>query len=116
MLWCWEQLYQHRPTFATIKEELETFLETQYQQNNSNQESSSQEKSDKNNSEQDQSCKSKSDSELSNQNQSQDIEENQQQSQNQTNSVFKCTLCEETMTSQVFLEEHEVNVHGFISK
>ena len=38
MIWFWEQLYQYRPTFATIKDELETFLETQHQQKNLNQE------------------------------------------------------------------------------
>ena len=53
MMWCWEQLYQFRPTFTEVKEELKAFQESQEQfQTNPNQDFSSQDNSKQNYTEQ----------------------------------------------------------------
>ena len=78
MLWCWEHLYQFRPTFKEVKQELTSFQASLKQsQTDSNQENSD---------------------------------------QNQGTVDLKCTLCEEQLTSSILLEQHEVNVHGYITK
>ena len=49
MMWCWEQLYQFRPTFKEVKAELKAFQESQQQfQINPSQEFSSQDNSNEN--------------------------------------------------------------------
>ena len=93
MMWCWEQLYQFRPSFSEVKKELKNFQSSQRKsQARSNQEHSIQIQSNEENSDQHH-------SEIEN-------------SDNSSNKDFICEFCQEKKLSSEALETHLLSVHG----
>ena len=93
MLWCWKQLYQFRPTFSEVKNELKKFqLSQEESQACSNQENSNQIQSNEENSDQ----------------HHPEIEN----SGNSSNKYFVCEFCHERKLSSKDLETHLLSVHG----
>ena len=92
MLWCWEHSYQDRPTFTQVKQELSIFQASRERsQICSNIEASNVASSNQIYLGKFQSDTSNADLKQSTQNKTQDFKTCKQQSQNETNVVFKGT-------------------------